>query len=173
MQEIASLLSSRPAVATDEPFLLELYASTRAEELSILNWSEPQKEAFIKMQFEAQRRCYPPADHQIIFLQKRPVGRMLIKRSEDAFQIIDISLLPEARNTGIGAHLISKLLKEAAAVGKPVKLHVMAGNPARRLYERLGFIRIEEQSTNSGNQVYLEMIWTPTAPRQLGQFLFI
>lgn len=165
MQEIATLISSRPATATDDPFLLKLYASTRAEELAILILSEQQKEAFIKMQFEAQRRGYPPADHQIILLQERPVGRTLIKRFEDAFQLVDISLLPEARNIGIGAHLISKLLNEAARLGKPVKLWVMTTNPARRLYVRLGFKRMDDQSANTGAQAYLEMIWTPPDPR--------
>ena len=165
MQEIATLLSSRPAAAADDPFLLKLFASTRAEELALLNFSEQQKEAFIKMQFEAQRRGYPPADHQIIFFRDRPVGRTLVKRSDDGFQLIDISLLPDARNAGIGEHLITELQNEAAALGKPVKLHVMTTNPARRLYERLGFKRIEEQSANAGAQVYLEMIWTPPDPR--------
>ena len=161
MQEIPNLISSRQAAATDDPFLLELYTSTRANELSMLNLSEAQKQAFMKMQFEAQRRCYPPADHQIICLQGRPVGRTLIKRSEDSFLLVDISLLPEARNRGIGAYLVGELLDEAANHGKAVELRVMVTNPARRLYERLGFTIVAQESASPGAQAYLEMIWSP------------
>lgn len=161
MREIPNL-SSRQAAATDDPFLLELYTSTRADELAMLNLSEPQKHAFMKMQFEAQRRCYPPADHQIICLQGRPVGRTLIKRSEDNFLLVDISLVPEARNQGFGAYLVRQLMDEAACQRKAVKLRVMVNNPARRLYERLGFTIVNQDLASPGAQAYLEMIWSPS-----------
>lgn len=162
MQEISELLSSRSAVITDDPFLLALFGSTRTDQLAP-NWSDQQKHAFIQMQFEAQRRSFRAADHQIILWQERPVGRTLIKRSEEAFYLVDISLLPEARNKGIGSHLLSELLREAAAAGKPVKLHVVISNPARRLYARLGFKEIDDDPSGVDSKVYVEMIWTPPA----------
>lgn len=153
-------LGLRPATADDTSFLMSLFASTRSDELALLASDQNLRESFIAMQFEAQRRSFPPADHQIILWQERPIGRTLINRSDEAFHLVDISLLPEARNAGIGSHLISELLQEAKEAGKPVTLHVVISNPAKRLYERLGFKEIEDNSS-FGTKAYVEMIWTP------------
>ena len=145
----------REATPEDEPFLLEVYASTRLEELEGLGWDDNQKQAFIRMQFLARERCYPRADNRIILLNGRPVGRMMVDRSETAILLRDIALLTEYRNTGIGSRLIKDLMKEATPAGKPIELHVFASSPAVRLYERLGF----RQSGDDGT--YLEMKWVP------------
>lgn len=142
----------------DEPFLLEVYASTRIEELEGLGWDENQKQAFIRMQFLARERCYPRVDDRIILLNGRAVGRMLVDRSEAAILLRDIALLTEYRNARIGSRLIQDLMKEAASAGKPIELHVVASSPAVRLYERLGFCR------SGGDSAYLEMKWIPANP---------
>ncbi len=147
----------REAKPEDEPFLLEVYASTRLEELAGVPWDDNQKQAFIRMQFLARERCYPRADNRIIVLNGRPVGRMLVDRGDEALLLRDIALLTEYRNTGIGSHLIQDLMKEATAAGKPIGLHVVATSPAVRLYERLGFRR----SGNEAGAAYLEMKWVP------------
>lgn len=139
----------------DEPFLLEVYASTRFEELEGLGWDDDQKQAFIRMQFHSRERCYPRVDDRIILLDGRPVGRMMVDRSEAAILLRDIALLTEYRNAGIGTRLIQDLMKEASSAGKPIELHVLASSPAVRLYERLGFFR------NGGDAAYLEMQWKP------------
>jgi len=66
-------------------------------------------------------------------------------RSEAAIHIINIVLLPEYRNLGIGTSLLKGLIEEAGRAGKPVRIHVEVFNPALRFYERLGFARIEEK----------------------------
>jgi len=149
-------LSLREAIPDDEPFLLKVYASTRVEELAGLGWDDNQKRAFIRMQFLARERCYPRGDNRIILLDGRPVGRMLVDRSEEGILLSDIALLTEYRNTGIGSRLIQDLMKEATAAGKPLRLHVLASSPAVRLYERLGFSRSGDDGT------HLEMKWTPS-----------
>jgi GNAT superfamily N-acetyltransferase len=145
----------REATAEDQAFLLELYASTRVEELEPFGWDENQKQAFIRMQFIARERTYPRADNRIILLRGRPVGRMLVDRSETGILLRDIALLTEYRNAGIGSRLIQDLMKEAASAGKPLRLHVLAASPAVRLYERLGF------RTSGDEGAYLEMKWIP------------
>ena len=132
-------LNLRPATPDDEPFLLEVYASTRIDELAGLGWNDDQKQAFIKIQFLARERSYPRVDDRIILLDGRAVGRMLVDRNEAEILLRDIALLTEYRNTGIGSRLINDLMQEAAAAGKPIKLHVVSSSPAVRLYERLGF----------------------------------
>ena len=148
-------LDLREATPEDEPFLLEVYASTRDEELEGLGWSDDQKRAFIKMQFMARERCYPRDGNRIILLNGRPVGRMMVERSDAAILLRDIALLTEYRNAGLGSRLITELIKEATSVGKPVQLHVLATSPAVRLYERLGFRR------SGAEAAYLEMKWVP------------
>jgi GNAT superfamily N-acetyltransferase len=148
-------LSLREATPEDEPFLLEVYASTRLEELEGFGWSDEQMQAFIKMQFLARERVYPRVDNRIILFEGRPVGRMLVDRTDTTILLRDIALLTEFRNARLGSRLIQDLMNEAAAAGKPIQLHVLASSPAVRLYERLGFRR------TGGDNAYLEMQWVP------------
>lgn len=156
--EVADLFL-REATPDDEAFLLEVYASTRIEELKGTGWNDNQKRAFIRMQFLARERCQPRADNQIILLNGRAIGRMLVDRSEAAILLRDIALLPEYRNAGIGSRLIQDLMKEATMAGKPIQLHVVATSPAVRLYERLGFRRSGVEAAYEA--AYLEMNWVP------------
>ena len=156
-------ISLRPASLEDEPFLRQLFATTRADELAFMGWNENQKEGFIAMQFSAQSRqyamSYPQANHRIILSEENPIGRMMVDSMDAAILLVDIALLPEYRNAGIGTDLIQDLLKEAAAAGKAVRLHVLASSPAMRLYERLGFSQIGPDTA------YLEMMWVPPVSR--------
>lgn len=132
----------------DMGFLYSLYASTRAEELAPLDWPDEQKVAFLQMQFNAQHSYYMDqfcgADFQIIMLNSKPVGRLYIDRREDEIRVIDIALLPEHRNKGIGSHYLNAILAESERMGLPVRLHVESNNPAIRLYEQLGFEKISD-----------------------------
>jgi ribosomal protein S18 acetylase RimI-like enzyme len=148
-------VSLRQATPDDEGFLLDLYGSTRDQEMAGLNWDDNQKRAFIKMQFLVRERSYSRGDDQIILLDERPIGRMLVNRSDSAILLTDIALLTEYRNTGIGTGLIQDLMKEAADSAKPLHLHVLETSAAVRLYERLGFSRLGTDAA------YLEMRWDP------------
>jgi ribosomal protein S18 acetylase RimI-like enzyme len=152
-------ITLRPAGVEDEAFLYAVYAGTRADELALLDWDQAQKDAFLTMQFTAQHRhyhtYYADADFQLVLLSGRPVGRLYVARRADDILLIDIALLPEHRNAGIGSLLLTDLLAEAEQVGKPVRLHVEPWNRARRLYERLGFRRIAQQG------LYWLMEWLP------------
>lgn len=138
----------RPIAATDEPFLLELYASTRTEELAPVPWTEEQKRAFLEMQFRAQtihyRTHYSSAQFLVIEDGGEPIGRLYVHRRTDDIRIVDISLLPQFRGAGIGTKLLRDVLAEGEAGGKTVSIHVENFNPARQLYERLGFRHIDD-----------------------------
>ena len=145
----------REVTPTDEPFLLEVYASTRREELAGLGWDENQKQAFIRMQFISRERAYPRVDDRIIIFNGCSIGRIMIDRNETSILLRDIALLTEYRNAGLGSRLIRDLMKEAASCGKSLQLHVLETSRAVRLYERLGFSR------TGADAAYLEMTWTP------------
>ena len=144
----------RPIKPADQPFQLALYASTR-DDLNLLDWDANQKQMLIDMQFRAQSAqysaSYPQADNSIILIDEQPVGRMIVDRNQQAITLVDISILPARRNSGIGTVLIRELIEEASASGRPVKLHVLKSNPAQALYLRLGFCIV------GGDGLYFEM----------------
>ena len=152
-------VSLRPMRAGDRDFLYRVYASTRTEELAVVDWSEAEKAAFLEQQFEAQHGYYqaqfPDAAFQVIERDGEPIGRLYLDRRADEIRIIDIALLPAHRRAGIGGALLREILGEAAAAGKAVRIHVERNNPALALYHRLGFKEIEDQG------VYLLMEWSP------------
>jgi ribosomal protein S18 acetylase RimI-like enzyme len=154
-----SPISLRPAGPEDERFLLEVYATTRADELALVPWNEDQKQAFVRMQLEAQqyhyRKFYPEGKHEIILCDDRPVGRLYVAEMDQEIRILDITVLPPDRNAGIGSHLIGKLLDEAARARKSLSVHVESFNPSIQLFERLGFAQTETEG------IYVLMKWTP------------
>lgn len=136
----------RPTEPGDAGFLRRLYASTRLEELALL--PPPQWQAFLELQWRARQReyqaAYPGAEDRIVMVEGAPAGRLLMARTDGALVVVDIALLPEFRRRGIGSRLLRRLLDEAAGSGLVVRLHVALSNPALRLYERLGFLRVAE-----------------------------
>jgi ribosomal protein S18 acetylase RimI-like enzyme len=142
-------LCLRPVAGNDAELLYEIYASTREDELAVVPWDAPTKEAFLRMQFTAQdtyyRATYPDASYDLIISGDHVLGRLYVERGDEAWRVLDIALLPEHRGTGIGTRLLSEILAESAAAGTPVQVHVERHNPARHLYDRLGFRQIEDQ----------------------------
>jgi ribosomal protein S18 acetylase RimI-like enzyme len=140
-------------------FLYELYASTRAEEMELTGWSAEQREAFLRMQFQAQhthyQKFYAEAAFDVIERDGEPIGRFYVYRGAREIRLMEITLRPDCRGQGIGGTLTRELLEEAAREGKYVVLHVEPDNPAKRLYERLGFVDVRQEG------VYLRMHWLP------------
>jgi GNAT superfamily N-acetyltransferase len=151
-----TLQASQPS---DEEFLFNVYASTRADEMTLVDWTDEQKTAFLRMQFEAQSRYYfenyPGAEFKIILLGGKPVGRLYIHQKTNEIRVMDIALLPEFRRRGIGTFLMNQILEEAKSRQLPVTIHVERFNPAMQLYERLGFRLKEDRG------VYHLLEWSP------------
>jgi ribosomal protein S18 acetylase RimI-like enzyme len=152
-------LSFRPIAETDLPFLTDLYASTRDEELAPVPWTEAEKQAFLRQQFEAQHHhymtYYGDADFLVVEKDGAPIGRLYIVRWPAEHRIVDIALVPDWRGRGIGTAVLRDLCEEAGEAGKAVSIHVECYNPALRLYRRLGFAQVEDKG------VYLLMEWRP------------
>jgi GNAT superfamily N-acetyltransferase len=158
MTKCINLRAETPA---DQEFLFELYASTRAEELKQVPWTDAQKQAFLRMQFEMQsthyHSHYPDASYQIILSDGAPIGRLYVHRADSQISVIDIALLTEHRRAGTGGRLLGEILSEADGGRKKVAIHVERQNPALRLYTRLGFQMVEDKG------VYLYMERNPRA----------
>jgi len=139
----------RPISDNDLPFLKQLYASTRQQEMDLVDWTSAQKDQFLTMQFEAQHSFYieqfAAAEFLVVEKDAEPIGRVYIDRRDTEIRLIDIALLPGHRGMGLGTKLLEELLIEARSCDLPVTIHVEKYNPAMKLYMRLGFTRIEEQ----------------------------
>jgi ribosomal protein S18 acetylase RimI-like enzyme len=136
-------ISVRPITADDLPFLLQLYASTRMEELAVTDWSADQQQAFLTAQFQAQhahyQQHYPHATFDLILLDGLPIGRIYLAHGAEELRVVDIALLPEYRRRGIGSAFLQAICDQGAQSGLTVRLYVEQFNPALELYARLGF----------------------------------
>jgi GNAT superfamily N-acetyltransferase len=154
-----SELTLRSITADDLPFLNQVYAGTRTEELAHTNWTDEQKATFLQQQFAAQHQYYqanyPAARFQIIEWQGAPIGRLYVDRWADQIRIMEIALLPDQRGHGIGTQLLETIQSEGRQAGLPVTIHVERFNPALRWYERLGFRVAEDKG------VYYFLKWIP------------
>ena len=138
----------------DLPFLFNLYCDVRGQEVSAWGWPAGQRDAFLRMQFEGQRRsyrtAYPESADQIVCSDDLLIGRRLVAASTEGVHLVDVALLAAYRNRGIGAWLIRQLMDDCEAKGAPLYLQVLRGNPAQRLYLRLGIKRNEHVRTYMG-----------------------
>jgi ribosomal protein S18 acetylase RimI-like enzyme len=152
-------ISLRNAEQDDQAFVFTLYCDVRSSEVNAWGWPPAQRDAFLKMQFAAQRHsyqaAYPNASGKIVLHEGLPIGRQLVDHTSEGMHLIDIALLAAYRNCGIGSELMRLLLDECKAAGVSLSLQVLRGNAALRLYRRMGFTE-----TNS-DQMYIQMQWRP------------
>ena len=151
----------RPITDADMDFLHRLYATTREDELKQVDWTDEQKAVFVSHQFHAQHQYwqenYTDTSWDLIVADGEPIGRLYVARWPDDIRIVDIALMPEHRGGGVGTRLLREVLAEGEATGRKVSIHVEIYNPARRLYERLGFVQAGDRG------VYLLMERYPAA----------
>ncbi|WP_022927745.1 GNAT family N-acetyltransferase [Patulibacter americanus] len=154
----------RPATADDAPFLERLYASTR-DDLLALPLPVPARTALVAQQHRARTQqhaaAYPDASSQVVELDGVAVGRLAVDHAEDELRVVDVALLPEHRGRGIGTTILRSVLARADDLAVPVTLQVAAGNPAQRLYGRLGFRPTADAQPGDGPAAYLTLLRPP------------
>lgn len=124
----------------------------------VVQWTEQEKKAFLDQQFQAQhiyyQHQYIHADFLIILLDGVPVGRLYVDERATDIRIVDITILPEYRNQGLGYFILTNFQDKAQKAGKSVSIHVERDNRARHLYERLEF-----QIISDAHPIYLLLTW--------------
>ena len=142
-------LSIRPLTPADEPFLWEaLYHAVYVPP----GGSPPEREIVRRPELAryVERWGHGPGDVGVLALvERRPVGAAWLRcwsGPERGYGFVDsatpelsIAVLPDYRGQGIGTRLLDALLAVADERFAAVSLSVSESNPARRLYERLGF----------------------------------
>lgn len=149
----------REEVESDRDFVDQLYATIRWDELTEVPWPDTAKRVFLRDQSRLQadhyRRNYPGAALCVVECNRAAIGRFYLHASASEYRLMDIALVPAWRCLGHGGRMLLGLMKAARAMRKQITLHVEPNNPARRLYDRLGFTLIEDRG------VYHFLGWTP------------
>lgn len=152
----------RHAVSEDEDFLRQLFAATQPMETASWNISATAREQLLQMQYRGRMQTYtaqyPDAEDLIICLNKegdieKRVGRHLVMRQEDAILGIDLAILPAYQKQGLGRLVLQGVQRQCAKEGMSFRLQVLHTNPARRLYDRLGFKMMSQ------DLLYAQMEW--------------
>jgi ribosomal protein S18 acetylase RimI-like enzyme len=138
----------RPAAAPDMGFLRELHACTRAQDLALLDVTPAVLDTLLNMQFEAQQRhhlqLHPGSMPWVIERHGQGLGQMRLHLDDDGVHLMDIAVSPAQRRQGLASACLQALLQLADRHAWPVHLHVLADNPIRHWYARLGFVLTAE-----------------------------
>ena len=137
------MYSVRPATAADAAFVYHLHRSTMQDYVA-QTWGEWNEE----LQARMFTQWFEPAQLQIVVVDGQDVGLISVERRPAELFLSTIEILPEYQNRGVGRAVIRDILARAQAEGVPVGLQVLKVNPARRLYERLGFSLVGETTTH-------------------------
>jgi GNAT superfamily N-acetyltransferase len=86
------------------------------------------------------RKGFDPACDKIIRLAERDIGLIGVDRRSDHWFLHKLYLLPTYQNQGLGGFLLERLKQDAKSAQVPLRLTVLEVNPARRFYERHGFV---------------------------------
>ena len=132
----------RHAVENDIDFLYALHVATmKAYVDKIWGWDDVFQESVF-------RKNYVPANIQIITLADTDIGMLSVEeRVEDVF-LRAIEIHPTYQQQGLGTTIIQHIINDAARKMKPVRLQVLKVNPAKKLYDRLGFSVIKDTKTH-------------------------
>jgi ribosomal protein S18 acetylase RimI-like enzyme len=98
-----------------------------------------------RVQLESREHSISP-NARVIQVDNLAAGVFLVERYPTHIQLAQIYLLPEYQHLGIGSALIDSLIIEASQSNLPIRLHVMAVNPAKRFYEQFDFVVTEVTS---------------------------
>jgi ribosomal protein S18 acetylase RimI-like enzyme len=160
----AELALWRSAGPEDERMLFALFAEDKRAEFLAGGLAESLVRSLIQMQYRGRAMTYaaryPASGNSILIADDgTPVGRLLLDRgmacTPECWRIVDIAVLAAHRGKGLGTQILKECQRLSEAAGAGLELQVAPGNPARRLYERLGFHAVREDATS------VEMVWSP------------
>jgi ribosomal protein S18 acetylase RimI-like enzyme len=141
----------RRAVDSDREWLWE--TKTRCLRIYIEqtygSWDDTQR-----ARFDA---TFIPEEVHIVSVDGRDAGFIAARQDPEVIQLFNLMIAPEFQNRGLGTAVLRNLLTLAQKRRMPVRLQVLKVNPARHLYERMGFTFIPEEEIPT----HFRMIWRP------------
>ncbi len=109
---------------------------------ALTEWREPEQRRIVE-------RALADSGSSILRTEGSEAGWLHVEETRHAIMLRQLQILPEKRNQGIGTSFMNWMKERADRKRKDLTLDVLTNNPARGLFERLGFKAV----TTSGNQV--------------------
>lgn len=132
----------RQARPDDREWLFQLKSATLRDYVAqVYGWDDTVQRQFFDERFD-------PAKVRIVVAGGTDIGMLQVEEGSDALFVADIALLPEWQGRGIGTEVLRAVLRQADRLRQPVTLQVLRPNPARRLYQRLGFRVVGETAAH-------------------------
>ncbi|MEU9062075.1 GNAT family N-acetyltransferase [Streptomyces sp. NPDC048430] len=138
----AQAWSLRPATPDDVEAIAELRAVVMRPDLERLGRYDEHRVR------QRLRDAYAPEHTSVVEVDGAVAGCVALRPSEDCWWLEHFLLAPELQDRGIGTAVLTRLLARTDADGLPVRLNVLQGSAARRLYERHGFVLEREDAVD-------------------------
>jgi ribosomal protein S18 acetylase RimI-like enzyme len=140
-------VSFRPETPEDEPWVRELIVEAVGQELGAHSWPEPMRSHLLGIQYTQRRNAvrlhYPEGESRIILADRAAAGWIYLAALPDEVRVAEVMVMAGYRSRGLGSEVIRRIIADADAAGKPVRLRVNVTNVrAGSFYERLGFQRV-------------------------------
>lgn len=152
-------LRLRPVTAADDEFMLRLVHDVKGAELAPEGLTGAALDELVDLQRRAQdaqhSAAHPTLSRLVVVVDDQRVGRLLLAETSSALHVVNIALLETHRGQGIGTCLMLDVQECAKEVDLAVTLEVVKSNPARRLFERLGFTMIAD------GVLHVTLSWSP------------
>jgi ribosomal protein S18 acetylase RimI-like enzyme len=128
----------RPAAARDLEWLVDLRLETMSGHLDAAGKS-------LSLQDQKDRVLRDFDSIRIVAMNDEDIGMLKLLRNPEQWKLVQIQLRLQFQGLGLGTRILTDLLVEAQTNTVPVTLSVLKVNPAKRLYERLGFCVVSEK----------------------------
>jgi len=133
-------VTSRPALASDEPFLLELFLERKRAEFSAAVWPAQVREPFLQQQAVLWAQSRSTLETRVLERGGAPVGALVLGGEGNSLRLVELVVASRARRQGVARAALREVLARADAAGQPVVLQTEAGSPAEALYRAHGFV---------------------------------
>nr|WP_269682864.1 GNAT family N-acetyltransferase [Micromonospora sp. WMMC250]MCZ7379072.1 GNAT family N-acetyltransferase [Micromonospora sp. WMMC250] len=132
----------RPASMADLEAVAELRAVVLRADLERLGRYDEQRVR------QRLRDGFAPAYTWVVEVGGVFAGCVALRPAADAHWLEHFYLAPHLQGSGIGTAVLRTVLRRCDRAGSPVRLNVLQGSPARRLYERHGFTLDSEDAVD-------------------------
>lgn len=128
------------ATSADADFLHRLFVEVETASMPV---ALPALIQMLDQQHESRmttyRQIFPEATDLIIRKDGTAIGRLMIDLTSRPIHGVDIAILPAWQSKGIGTAVLQAMSKTAQAYGTQVSISAIEGQPAQRLYAKMGF----------------------------------
>lgn len=143
IEQAEHLITKREATPEDRDFASKVYYSAYKDvvtrQIQGVNYDKTQAYYFDKM--------WIPKRFKIILDNESACGLLWVEDMSDCIFVHELVVAPESQGLGIGTKMIHEIIQRSRERNVPIKLDVLKENKARGLYERMGFVKNGESST--------------------------